>query len=136
MLIPLGERPACGNHEAGVGGGGLERLGVPSVECALYCPSVVTAAEQREHPVAVMGQIGMQPHPTTITAAIQSRDLVMILRRRPAIDAQVPFAAELDRGIANVDADPLAATRAQSPQLAGCQSRGGNGRLRCGADGK
>jgi len=60
----------------------------------------------------------------------------MILRRRLAIDAQVPFAAEFDPGVANVDADTLAATRAQSPQFAGSQSRGGNGRLRCGADGK
>ena len=60
----------------------------------------------------------------------------MILGRRISIDAQVPFAAEFDRGVANVDADPLAATRAQSPQFAGRQSRGGNGRLCCGADGK
>src|SRR6266540_5197344 len=74
MLIPLGERPACGNHEAGVGGGRLERLTVPSVKCALYCPWVVTAAEQREHPVAVMGQIGMQPHPTTDTVPLSGHD--------------------------------------------------------------
>jgi len=60
----------------------------------------------------------------------------MILGRRPSIDAQVPFAAEFDRGVAHVDADPLAATRAQSPQFAGRQSRGGNGHLCCGADGK
>src|SRR6266508_6082610 len=87
MLIPLGERAACGHHEAGVGGGSLERLSVPSVECALYCHSVVTAAEPREHPIAVMRQIGMQPHPTAITAALQSRDLFIILRRRLSIAA-------------------------------------------------
>src|SRR4029450_6821819 len=45
MRIPLGERPACGNHEAGVSGGRLERLSVPSIKCALHRPSVVTAAE-------------------------------------------------------------------------------------------
>src|SRR5262245_65314 len=60
MLIPLGERPARGHHETGVGGGGLERLAAPLVERALNCDSIVAAAEQGKHPVAMMGQIGME----------------------------------------------------------------------------
>src|SRR5262249_24623285 len=46
MLITLGERPARGRLETGVGGGGLERLAAPFVERALDCDSIMTAAEQ------------------------------------------------------------------------------------------
>ena len=134
MLIPLGERPARGHHETGVGGGGLERLAAPLVERALNCDSIMAATEQGKHPVAMMGQIGMEPHPTAVAAAIESRDRVMILGRRPAIEAQVAFAAEFDRGAAHVDADFLAAARAQPPEVA-CGQRGSrNGRLRRGID--
>jgi hypothetical protein len=60
----------------------------------------------------------------------------MMLERRLSIYAQVPFAAKLDRGAAHVDADPLMATRAQSPQFARGQGRGGDGRLRRATDRK
>src|SRR5262249_31974109 len=130
MLIPLRERPACGHHEASVGGGGLERLTAPLIERALDCDSIMAAAEQSKHPVAMMGQIGMEPHPTAIAAAIESRDRVMILGRRAPIEAQVAFAAEFDRSAAHVDADPLAAPGAQAPEVACRQRRSRNGRLR------
>src|SRR5262245_62450922 len=81
MLVPLGERSAGSHNEAGVGGGSLERLTAPFIECALDRRSLMAAAEQGEHPVAMMGQVGMQPHPTTVTAAIKSRDRVMIFGR-------------------------------------------------------
>jgi hypothetical protein len=135
-LVPLHERAARGHDKAGLGGGGLQRLGAPPIERALHRRALVPAAEQGKHPVTMMGQIGMQPHPPAITAAIQSGDLVMMLDRRASIDAQVPFAAKLDRGAAHVDADALATTRAQSPQFARRQSRGANGRLRCATDRK
>ena len=136
MRVPLGERPARGHHQAGVGGGSLERLAAPLIEGALDGRSVMAAAEQGEHPVAMMGQIGMKPHPTPVAAAIESRDRVVIFGRRLSIDAQVAFAAEFDRGAAHVDADTLAATGAQPPELNGCQRRGGDGRLRRGVDRK
>jgi len=134
MRVPLGERPARGHHQAGVGGGGLERLAAPFIEGALDGRLVMAAAEQAEHPVAMMGQIGMKPHPTPVAAAIESGDRVVIFGRRLAIDAQVAFAAEFDRGAAHVDADTLAATGAQAPELIRCQRRGGDGRLRGGVD--
>jgi len=134
--IPLGERAARGHDKAGLGSGGLQRLGAPSIERALYGRALVPAAEQGKRSVAVMGQIGMEPHPPAIAAAIQSGDLVMMLDRRTPIDTQVPFAAKLDRGAAHVDADVLATTRAQSPQLARRQGRGGDGRLRRATDRK
>jgi hypothetical protein len=94
----------------------------------------MAAAEQGEHPVAMMGQIGMKPHPTPVAAAIESRDRVVIFGWRLSIDAHVVFAAEFDRGAAHVNADTLAATGAQPPQLIRCQRRGGDGRLRRGVD--
>src|SRR5262245_4789383 len=112
MRVPLGERPARGHHEAGVGGGSLECLAAPSIERALDCRSVMAATEQGKHPVAMVGQIGMEPHPTAVAAAIESRDRVVIFGRRLSIEAQVAFAAEFDRGAAHVDADALAAPRA------------------------
>jgi len=53
---------------------------------------------------------------------------------RAIAGAQVVFATEFDRGAAHVDADTLAATGAQPPQLIRCQRRGGDGRLRRGVD--
>src|SRR5262249_49274185 len=126
MLVPLGERSARGHHQAG-GGGGLERLTAPLIKRALDCRSVMAAAEQGKHPVAMMGQIGMKPHPTAVAAAIKSRDRVMIFGRRLSIEAQVAFAAEFDRGAANVDADTLAAPRAQPPEIACGERRGRDG---------
>src|SRR5205807_1436805 len=127
MLIPLGERPAGGNDQPGIGGRGLQRLALPSIERALHRGSVMSAAEQREQSIAMMRQIGMQPDPTAVAAAIKARDRIMILRRRLAIDVQVALAAKLDRGVAHVDADVLASTRAQPPQLGGGESGGSNG---------
>src|SRR5262249_55199041 len=134
--VPFGERAARGHNKAGLGGGGLQRLGTPSIERALYRRALVPAAEQGKHSVAVMGQIGMEPHPPAIAASIQSGERVMMLDRRPSIHIQIAFAAKFDRGAANVDGDALATTRAQSPQLARSQGRRGDGRLRCATDRK
>jgi hypothetical protein len=84
----------------------------------------------------MMGQIGMQPHPAAVAAAIQSRDRIMIFGWGPSIDAQIPFAAEFDRGAAHVDTDTLRATRAQPPQFSGCEGGRDNGGLGCRPDGK
>src|SRR5262249_60843700 len=105
-------RPACRQHEGGHGGGGLERPTAPFIEGALDCRSVMAAAEQGKSTVAMDGQIGMEPPPAAIAAAIESRDRVVIFGRRLSIEAQVAFAAEFDRGAAHVDADALAAPRA------------------------
>ena len=83
-----------------------------------------------------MRQIGVKPRPTAVAATIKSRDRVVILGRGLSIDAQVPFAAEFDRGAAHVDADALETARAQPPQLARSESGGGNGRLRGGTHAK
>src|SRR5262249_10242202 len=87
-------------------------------------------------PIAMMRQIGVKPRPTAVAATIKSRDRVVILGRGLSIDAQVPFAAEFDRGAAHVDADALETARAQPPQLARSESGGGNGRLRGGTHAK
>jgi hypothetical protein len=51
--------PARGHDKAGLGGGGLQRLGAPSIERALDRRALVPAAEQGKRSIAVMRQIGM-----------------------------------------------------------------------------
>ena len=55
---------------------------------------------------------------------------------RLAVDAQVTLAAEFDRRVAHSDADLLATSDAQAPQLAGGERRGGDRGLRKRADGE
>jgi hypothetical protein len=66
MLIPLGERPAHRDHESGIGGRLLQRLGAPSIKRALHRGPLVGAVEQRKRPVAVMRQIGIRQLPIEI----------------------------------------------------------------------
>ena len=136
ILVPLAKCAARGDDEADLGGGGLELFRLPAVERALRGGAVVATAEQGEHPVAVMRQIGVQAQPTAVAAAIEPRDRVVILGRRLSIDTQVPFAAEFDGGAAHVDADTLGAASAQAPQFARCQRGGGDSRLCGGAHAK
>ena len=58
--------------------------------------AIVVAAEQGQHAVAVMRKIGMDANPAAVAAAIDAVDRVHIFRRRLAVDAQIPLAAELD----------------------------------------
>ena len=81
-------------------------------------------------------QVGMQPRPAAVAAAIKPGDVVVMIRGLFAVDAQIAFAAEFDRRAAHIDADLLAAPGAQSPQLGGGKRGGGDRRLRRGADGE
>ena len=79
-------------------------------------------------------QVGVQPHPTAVAAAIKSGDAVVIFGRNIAVDAQIALAAKFDRRCAHVDRDALAPAAAQTPQFAGGERRRRDGRLRGGAD--
>ena len=84
---------ACASHSAnervmrgdqsGFRRGGLERLALPAVERALHRFARIVAAEQLQHAVAVMREIGVQPHPAPVAAAIEPGDLVPDLARLP-----------------------------------------------------
>src|SRR5579862_3854698 len=83
-----------------------------------------------------MRQVRVQPDPPVIAAAIKAGDVVVILVRHLAIDAQITLAAELDGCRAHVDADALTRAAAEPPQFAGRESRGSNCCLRRSADRK
>jgi hypothetical protein len=70
MSIPFGERPARGDHETGLGSGTFERLRRPLLQRALHRGFMVLAAEKSKQSVAMMRQIGMQPRPTAVAAAV------------------------------------------------------------------
>ena len=53
----------------------------------------------------MMRQIGVQPRPAAVAAAIKSRDVVVIFVGHFAVDAQVALAAEFDRRMAHIDGD-------------------------------
>ena len=130
MPIPFGERTACGDDEAGFGGRALERLGRHAVERALHRFFVVRHAKELEEPTAMMRQIGVQPRPAPVAAAIKPGEVVVIFVGPFAVDAQITLAAEFDRRMAHIDADVLAASGAQPPQLRRGQRRGADRRLR------
>ena len=81
-----------------------------------------------------MRQVGVQPDPAAVAGAIDADGLVAMLVRRLAVDAQVALAAELDAGVAHVDADALPPAGPQMPQFVGGERGGGDGGLRRRAD--
>ena len=79
-------------------------------------------------------QIGVQPHPSSIAAAIEPCDSIVILVRRLAIDVQVALAAEFDRGVAHIDADILTLRAGAMTQFRRSKANGRDARLRRSAD--
>ena len=78
----------------------------------------------------MMRQIGVQPREAAVAAAIKPGKVVVIFVGPFAVDAQITLAAEFDRRMAHIDADILAASGSQPPQLPRSQRRGADGRLR------
>ena len=130
MLVPLGERAARRDDEAGFGRRGLQRLGGHAIERALHRGLVVSNAEQFEEAAAMVRQIGMQPREAAVAAAIKSGEVVVIFVRHSAVDAQISFAAKFDGRAAHVDAHALPAPGAQPPQFGGRQRRRADRRRR------
>ena len=134
MRVPFRERAAGGDDKAGFCGGIFESLALPWIERALHRVAIVLAAEQRQQAATMMRQVGVQPHPTAVAAAIKSGEIVVIFGRHLAVDTQIALAAKFDGRGPHVDGNPLPPAGAQPPKFAGCQSRRGDGRLRGGAD--
>ncbi|MCY1529602.1 hypothetical protein D9M68_647560 [compost metagenome] len=136
MTVPFAEAAQRGDHQAGVGRGGFEGLGLPLFQRRLHRGLVIGAAQQAQHAVAVMREIGVQPDPAAVAAAVDAGDLVPQLRRGTAVDAQVALAAELGDRVAHVDADLLPAAAASLPQRGGSQRRRGQAGLRSSPHGE
>ena len=63
----------------------------------------------------MMRQIGVQPRPAPVAAAIKPREVVVIFVGSFAVDPQITLAAEFDCRMAHIDGDVLAASAAQPP---------------------
>ncbi len=84
----------------------------------------------------MMRQIGVQPHPAAVAAAIKTGNAVVMVLGHLAVDAQIALAAKFDRALAHLDADVLPAAGAQPPQFGGSERRRADRRLRGRADRK
>ena len=124
-------------HHAAAGiGRGLERLGVPLHQRGLNLVAFRLAVQHLADGVAVMPEIGMQPHEAPVAGFVNAGDRIPGRPRRLAVDAQIALAAAFDDGMAHVDRDILRLSAAQFPDLRGGKSGRGNAGLRRGGDAK
>ena len=129
VAIPFSERAACSDDEACFGGRSFERLGGHAVERPLDGGFVVRHAEELEQSAAMMRQIGVQPCPAAVAAAVKPGEVVVIFVIRFAVDAQITLAAKFDRRRAHIDADALPAAATQPPDLGRRERRSPDRRL-------
>ncbi len=144
----FGKRPGVGQrrpflirahqrHDAAAGiGGGLECLAVPLQQRGLNIIALRLAVQDLADGVAVVREIGMQPHKALIAGSVDSGDGIP---RRPwwlAIDAQVTLGTAFDDGMLHIDRDILRLPAAQFPYLRGGKSGRGNAGLRRGGNAK
>ena len=54
-------------------------ISIPSIQRPLHRSAVVVAAEQLERAVAMMRQVGVQPHPAAVATAVEAGDRVAII---------------------------------------------------------
>ena len=90
-----------------IGGGVLQVERGPAVDLALHRGAVVLGPEQLQRAGAMMRQVGVQPDPAAVFGPIHADGFVAVLMGRLTVDAEVALAAELDAGVAHVDADLL-----------------------------
>ena len=117
-------------------GRGLERFAVPLHQRGLDLVALRLAVQNLADGVAVMPEIGVQPHEALVARLVDAGDRVPGRRRRLAVDAQVTLAAAFDHGMAHVDRDVLRLPAAQFPDLRRGQSGRGDAGLRRGGDAK
>ena len=117
-------------------GRGFERFAIPLHQRGLHVVALRLAAQNLADGVAVMPEIGVQPHEALVAGPVDAGDLVPGRRRRLAVDAQVTLAAAFDHGVAHVDGDVLRLPAAQLPDLRRRQSGRSDACLRRGADAK
>ena len=124
------------NHAAAGIGRGFKRFGVPLHQRGLNVIALWLAVQHLADGVAVMPEIGVQPHEALIAGFVDPGNRVPGRRRRLAVDAQIALAAAFDDGMAHIDRDILRLPGAQLPYLRGGKSGRGNARLRRGGNAK
>ena len=124
------------DHAAGGIGRGLERLAVPLHQRSLNRVALRLAVQNLADGVAMMREIGVQPHEAPVAGLVDPGDGVPCRRRRLAVDAQIALGAAFDHGVTHVDRDILALPAAQFPYLGGSQSGRCDAGLRRGGDAK
>src|SRR5256885_370667 len=107
MMVPLVEGSLRRSHESRSARSLLELLRAPVEQRLLHGSLVVAACEQRQNPVAVMREIGVQTNPPAVAAAVYPCDLVPKLRRRLSVNTEIALATELDGRVAHVDRNIL-----------------------------
>lgn len=136
VRVPLFKRTRRGDDHARLRRRVFKRFGLPLAQCSGHGVAVIRAAEQLEHAVTVMWEVGMQAHAAPVAAAVEPGDLVPWLGRQLAVDAEVALGAELQRGVVHVDRHRLLAPGAQRIDVRGGQGGGRDGALRERADRK
>ncbi len=98
--------------------------------------AVVAAAEQAQHAVAVVREVGVQSHPAIRRpdTARRSRPTGRPVARHRTRNSRL--GAELRRGVPHVDGDVLHGAAPRRPQHGGGQPGGSKADLRRGADGE
>src|SRR5713101_111119 len=102
----------------------------------LFRSALRPAVQHLADGIAVMPEIGVQPHEALIAGLVDSGDDIPGRRRRLAVDAQIALGAAFDDGVTHVDRDILALPAAQFPDLRGSEARRGDAGLRRGGDAK
>ena len=134
QIRPFVVRAHHRNHAAAGIGRGLECLAIPLHQRSLNIVALRLAVEGLADGVAVMPEIGVQPHETLIAGFVDPGDRIPGRTRRLAIDAQVTLGAAFDDGVTHVDRDALRLPAAQFPDLRGSKSGRGDAGLRRGGD--
>ena len=95
------------DNAARIIGRGLERLGVPLHQRGLDRVALRLAVQHLADGIAMMPEIGVQPHEASVAGFVDAGDGVPGRSRRLAVDAQIALAAALDDGVTHVDRDIL-----------------------------
>ena len=140
MTVPFLEAAHGGHDQSGIGGRLLEVGRAPGTQRLRDCLALSSGAsrqpEQRQHAVAMMGKVGVQPDPAALAirpAGVKAGDLVPDFRGA-AVKPEI--AAAFERRFTHVDADLLGRSAAQGADLNRGQRSGGHADLGRGADRK
>ena len=133
---PLLMRAHEGDDAAAGIGRGLERFAVPLHQRGLNRVTLRLAVQHLADGVAVVREVGVQPHEAIIAGFVDSGDGVPGRRRRLAVDAQIAFAPAFNHGMAHIDRDVLHLAAAHFPDLGRRQPGRGDADLCGGCDAK
>ena len=129
MRLPFFRRPRHRGDEPARDGFVFEGLAVPASDRFGHALARIFCTQHRQHPLAVMREIGVNAHETPIARAIDAKQRIeraVVF----AFDAEIALAAKFDRGVAHIDGHILRAASSLSPDFGGRERTGGDGRLR------